>query len=159
METLRPFTSGDLEAILELSIRAWEPVFHSLEQVLGSKIFRRMHSDWRADQRQTVRDACSSTDVSVWVAESDGDVVGFVGIRTDDEAGLGEVYIVAVDPAHQLSGVGAALMELALEQLADAGMTVAMVETGGDPGHAAARDLYEHVGFTILPVARYFKAL
>jgi hypothetical protein len=38
-------------------------------------------------------------------------------------------------------------------------MTVAMVETGGDPGHAPARDLYEQIGFTLLPIARYFKAL
>jgi N-acetylglutamate synthase-like GNAT family acetyltransferase len=36
--------------------------------------------------------------VSVWVAESEREVVGFVGIKTDDQARLGEVYIVAVDP-------------------------------------------------------------
>jgi len=82
-----------------------------------------------------------------------------VGIKTDEESRLGEVYIVAVDPAHHRSGVGTALTQLALDELADAGMTVAMVETGGDPGHAPARDLYEHTGFTLLPVARYFKAL
>jgi hypothetical protein len=38
-------------------------------------------------------------------------------------------------------------------------MSVALVETGGDPGHAAARHLYEHLGYTSLPVARYFRAL
>jgi N-acetylglutamate synthase-like GNAT family acetyltransferase len=65
---------------------------------LGSEIFLRMHPDWRADQRQTVEEACSSQDVSVWVAESEREVVGFVGIKTDDQARLGEVYIVAVDP-------------------------------------------------------------
>jgi ribosomal protein S18 acetylase RimI-like enzyme len=156
---LRPFASEDLDAILDLSIRAWEPVFDSLEQALGSEIFLRMHPDWRADQRQTVEEACRSQDVSVWVAESEREVVGFVGIKTDDQARLGEVYIVAVDPAYQRSGVGTALTRLALDELADAGMTIAMVETGGDPGHAAARHLYEHTGFTLLPIARYFKAL
>jgi hypothetical protein len=34
-----------------------------------------------------------------------------------------------------------------------------MVETGGDPGHAPARHVYEKTGFTLLPIARYFKAL
>ena len=156
---LRPFASDDLGAILDLSIRAWEPVFDSLEQVLGSEILRRMHPDWRADQRRAVEEACRSREVSVWVAESEGEPVGFVGIKTNDDERLGEVYIIAVDPAHQRSGVGAALTRLALDELADAGMTVAMVETGGDPGHAPARDLYERSGFTLMPVARYFKAL
>ena len=36
---------------------------------------------------------------------------------------------------------------------------MALVETGGDPGHAAARRVYEKADYTILPVARYFKAL
>jgi hypothetical protein len=39
------------------------------------------------------------------------------------------------------------------------GMSVAMVETGGDPGHAPARHTYEKAGFKVLPIARYFKKL
>jgi hypothetical protein len=34
-----------------------------------------------------------------------------------------------------------------------------MAETGGDPGHAPARAVYERAGFTLLPVARYFRTL
>ena len=41
----------------------------------------------------------------------------------------------------------------------DAGMAIAMVETGGDRGHAPARQTYEKVGFEVWPVARYFKPL
>jgi len=40
-----------------------------------------------------------------------------------------------------------------------AGIGVAMVGTGGDPGHAAARRTYEGMGFRELPIARYFKKL
>ncbi len=39
------------------------------------------------------------------------------------------------------------------------GMDIAVVETGGDPGHAPARALYGDVGFTLLPIARYFRLL
>jgi hypothetical protein len=35
-------------------------------------------------------------------------------------------------------------------------MSVAMVETGGDPGHAPARRTYEKAGFGLFPTARYF---
>jgi hypothetical protein len=38
-------------------------------------------------------------------------------------------------------------------------MDIAVFETGGDPGHAPARALYEEVGFTLLPIAPYFRML
>ncbi len=41
----------------------------------------------------------------------------------------------------------------------DAGMSVTVVETGGDPGRERARHTYEKAGFELLPVARYFKKL
>ncbi|MBD1826778.1 GNAT family N-acetyltransferase [Microcoleus sp. FACHB-61] len=41
----------------------------------------------------------------------------------------------------------------------DAGMAVAMVETGGDRGYERARRTYQKLGFGLLPIARYFKKL
>jgi len=38
-------------------------------------------------------------------------------------------------------------------------MSIAMVETGGEPGRARARHTYEKVGFELFPIARYFKKL
>ncbi len=61
------------------------------------------------------------------------------------------------DPDYQGGGIGTALTQFALERLKDAGMAVAMVEMGGDPGHAAARRTYEKAGCTLLPIARHFK--
>ncbi len=53
------------------------------------------------------------------------------------EDSIGEIYMLAVDPDHQGGGIGTALTEFALARIKDAGMAVAMVETGGDAGHAA----------------------
>ncbi len=53
---------------------------------------------------------------------------------------MGEISMLAVDPDHQGGGIGTALTEFALDKLKDAGMTVAMVETGETQGtqpHAA----------------------
>jgi hypothetical protein len=47
----------------------------------------------------------------------------------------------------------------AVDRMKEAGMEVAMVETGGDWGHAPARAAYEKAGFRVLPLARYFKKL
>jgi GNAT superfamily N-acetyltransferase len=65
----------------------------------------------------------------------------------------------SIDPDHQRHGIGSELTDAAIEWIRAAGLPVAVVETGGDEGHAPARDLYEKVGFTPLPIVRYFKAL
>jgi GNAT superfamily N-acetyltransferase len=125
---------------------------------LGSAIFRRLHPDWREDQRRAVEDVCAAQKGPVWVAEVDGDAVGFVAIEVYDLGrSMGEISMLAVDPEHQGVGIGTALSEFALDRLKDAGITVAMVETGGDPGHTAARRTYEKAGYVQLPRARYFK--
>ena len=146
--------------MVDLSLRAWAPVFASLEQVLGSEIFKRMHPDWREDQQRAVEDVCTAQRKQVWVAEVDGTVAGFVAIELHHpERSMGEISMLAVDPDYQGGGIGTALTEFALERLEEAGMKVAMVETGGDPGHAAARRTYEKAGYVLLPIARYFKNL
>jgi GNAT superfamily N-acetyltransferase len=157
---IRPFEERDAAAVVDLSLRAWAPAFASLERVLGPDIFGRQHPDWREDQRRAVEDVCASQETRVWVAEVDGETVGFVATGVfDPDLRMGEISMLAVDPDHQTGGIGTALTEFALDRLKDAGMRIAMVETGGDPGHAPARRTYERSGFTLLPIARYFKNL
>jgi len=66
-------------------------------------------------------------------------------------------------PDDGINGITTALRRgghgFTLERLKDVGMKVAMVETGGDPVHAPARRVYEKAGYTLLPIARYFKNL
>src|SRR5918995_5970149 len=157
---IRLFEARDMERVIDLSLRAWAPAFASLERVLGSAVFRRQHPDWREDQRRAVEEVCASQETRVWVAEVDGETVGFMATGVfDTELKMGEISMLAVDPDHQTGGIGTALTEFALASLKDSGMRIAMVETGGDPGHAPARRTYERAGFTLLPVARYFKNL
>jgi ribosomal protein S18 acetylase RimI-like enzyme len=157
---IRPFDARDAEAVVALSLRAWAPAFASLERVLGPEIFERQHPDWREDQRRAVEEVLATNKERVWIAEVNERAVGFVAVEIDHpERGMGETSMLAVDPDYQGGGIGTSLTEFALERLKDAGMSVAMVETGGDPGHAAARRTYEKAGYTLLPVARYFKNL
>jgi ribosomal protein S18 acetylase RimI-like enzyme len=159
-QQIRPFDDRDVEAVVDLSLRAWAPVFASLERVLGSEIFGRLHPDWREDQRRAVEDICAAKEGRVWVAEVGASAVGFVAVELHHpERSMGEISMLAVDPDHQGGGIGTALTEFALDRLKEAGMKVAMVETGGDPGHAAARRTYEKAGYVLLPIARYFKNL
>src|ERR671911_1691965 len=157
---IRPFEDRDTKAVVGLSLRAWAPAFASLEQTLGSEIFRRQHLDWREDQRRAVEEVCATKKGRVWLAEAGASTVGFVAVEFDHpERSMGEISMLAVDPAHQGRGIGTVLTRFALDRFKEAGMKVAMVETGGDPGHAPARRVYEKAGYTLLPIARYFKNL
>ena len=72
---------------------------------------------------------------------------------------VGEIYILAVDPAYQRQGVATTLMQFAMGKMREAGMAIVMVETGDDPGHSSSRATYENAGFDRWPVARYFRKL
>lgn len=156
---IRPLQDGDTDAVVGLSLRAWAPVFESIEQAMGSGVFRRLHPDWREDQRRSVEDACASQKIHVLVAEVNSNVIGFVAVEPHRESSYAEIYMLAVDPDHHGNGVGTALTNFALDWIKDIGMPVAMVETGSDPGHAAACCTYEKAGFYQVPVARYWKEL
>ncbi len=155
---IRAFDDRDLEAVVALSLRAWAPVFASVERSMDPEVFRELHPDWRVSQRKAVEGVCTGKKANVWVAEEGGAVVAFVAVTIHSEQ-LGEIYMLAVDPDHQRRGIGRGLTNFAAGWLAEKGIPVAMVETGGDPGHAPARRTYEQCGFRLLPVARYFKRL
>jgi len=104
-------------------------------------------------------DVCAAENTNVWVAIDAGSTVGFVAVKLHVWDSMGEIYMVAVDPSFQGRGMGSALIEFAPCWMKDAGISIAMVETGGDPGHERARYTYEKVGFELFPVARYFKKL
>lgn len=157
--TIRDYAPGDEEAVVELSLRAWAPVFRSMEQILGPEIFVRLHGDWRAFQERAVRDALIDEAMHVWVAEAGGRVVAFAAATLYAERAMGEISMLAVDPADQDRGTGTALTEFVTAWLGEAGVGVAMIDTGGDPGHAPARHVYEKAGYTQIPIARYFRAL
>ncbi len=53
---IRAYRPDDGEAVVELAIRAWGPVFASLERVLGREMFVRLHGEsWEDFQREAVR--------------------------------------------------------------------------------------------------------
>jgi GNAT superfamily N-acetyltransferase len=157
---IEPYDDHQLDAVIRLSLRAWAPVFDSIQKVMDLDVYREFYPDnWRVSQQKAVADVCAAEDTNVWVAIDAGSTVGFVAVKLDSETRMGEIYMVAVDPDFQGHGIGTALMEFALLWMKDAGMSIAMVETGGDPGHAPARRTYEKLGFGLLPIARYFKKL
>lgn len=157
--TIEPYSADHLDAIIRLSLRAWAPVFDSIQTVMHPKVYQQLHPDWRVSQTNAVEKTCTAEDVKLWVAIETGSVAGFVAVKLHPRTSMGEIYMLAVDPDFQRRGMGTALTQFALRSMRDAGMSVAMVDTGGDHGHAPARRTYEKQGFDLSPIARYFKKL
>jgi GNAT superfamily N-acetyltransferase len=159
--TIRRVQPGDHAEVLDVASRAWEPVFESVNLALGHDLARRLHGvDWRAHHAAEVAAVLGSSDAAAWVAELDGRVVGFAAARiVDERRRIGEVQILGVDPSAQRIGVGGALTREAEAWLLDLDLDVAVIGTGGDPGHAPARALYESLGYQAFPVVQYYKVL
>ena len=158
--TIRPYSEEDIEAIIQLSLLAWEPVFAAWERILGPRLYPiAIYPDWRKSQKEVVEKACADEKNNTWVAVVDERVVGFVAYQLNDENKTGEVQFLAVHPAYQNNGIGTELNTFALQKLKDGGMKLAVVGTGGDEGHAPARRSYEKAGYTGLPLVRYYKEL
>ena len=78
----------------------------------------------------------------------DGSVIGscWTKVHRDADPVLGEIYVVAVDPARHGEGWGRALTVAGLGWMAQHGSTLGMLYTGAE--NAAAVALYRSLGFT-----------
>ena len=80
----------------------------------------------------------------LFVAVRDGEIVGFHWTKV--EHGVGEVYVVGVDPSEQGSGLGTALTVRGLRHLHESGLRTVDLYVEGDNERALA--VYGHLGFT-----------
>ena len=156
---IEPYDESHLDAIVQLALRAWEPVFESLQNVMDPEVYTAQYPDWRTSQQHAVETVCADADAHVWVASVDTQTVGFVALKLHQKDRMGEIHMIAVHPDFHRQGIATALINHSLAWFKQAGMTTVMVETGGDPGHAPSRLTYESTGFGLLPISRYFKKL
>jgi len=157
MTSIVPFEAGHREALLALSIRAWEPVLLELRESVPAFVYDSFYPHgWRVRQLADLAAVIDDDPGAVDVAVEGSRPIGWVCTRIHPGDMMGEIYVVVVDPEFQRRGVGRALIHHAMERSRAAGMLMLMVETGDDPGHAPARIAYEASGFQRWPVARYF---
>jgi mycothiol synthase len=90
--------------------------------------------------------------------ERDGELAGFcwTKVHDDTEPRLGEIYVIAVDPAWHGHGLGRALTVAGLDHLANVGLTVGMlyVEATNTP----AVGLYQAMGFKVHHTDRVYSS-
>lgn len=128
--TIRTFRADDLPGVLAVNARAFAG--HPEQRAMDQADFdRRAASDWFDPQ-------------GLFVAEHGGQIVGFHWTKVDE--GMGEVYLLAVDPGRHGEQLGAALLSRGLDHLSAIG--VDGVELYVEEDNARALDLYTAAGFT-----------
>jgi len=127
--TIRPFRTEDVPGLLEVNARAFAA--HPEQRGMD-----------RADfDRRTMSDGFDPA--GLFVAEQGGHIVGFHWTKVDD--GMGEVYLLAIDPSRRGENLGAALLSRGLDHLAE--VCVDGVELYVEEDNARALDLYTAAGF------------
>jgi ribosomal protein S18 acetylase RimI-like enzyme len=144
---IRPAVLADFRAIASVHVACWQETYGDLlpKAMLDRQSVASREEQWR---RTLERDPRLS---EVFVAESDGAVVGFSASGADRAAGLGkdsEVYAIYVLRAQQRRGLGHALFQAAAMPMRDRGFrSIALwVLRENHP----ARRFYERIGGTIV---------
>ena len=158
---IRPATPDEVDTIVEIAIRAWEPIWEERAGVLGEEFMRAVcGGDWREQKANSLRGHCGWDLSTVYVTELNGQVVGFITFAPFWDKSILEIANNAVDPNHQGRGIGAAQYEHVLDWGRGKGLKYAKVTTGLDDCHAAARAAYERVGFDrSIPSVTYYMEL
>lgn len=160
MTAIVPYAPHHLPAVLDIARTAWSPVFPLMREDIPDYVFEGFYPEgWLKRQLADVEAICLDEETEIWLAQTDGTLAGFMGLRAHEQDSLGEIHIIAVDPIHQRCGVATVLMRFAFDWMRRRGLAMAMVETGDDRGHAPARAAYESAGFERYPVTRYFRKL
>jgi hypothetical protein len=89
---------ADLEPLVDIAVRAWEPVHASMGNVLGERLRlnRRVYPDWAASQASDVRSACEDPTTQVFVATDDQALIGFASVAIDTFRRSGEVDMPSI---------------------------------------------------------------
>lgn len=156
---IREYKLEDKKTLIEIALRAWEPVFAGVKMSLSPEVHALFVPDWKTQQIQSVNQVCDDAEIEVIVAEGEDAIIGYSAIKSHPDDAIGEVYMIAVDPFYQGKGYGRRLIDESMKIIKAKGYNLVMIETGGDPGHAPARRVYEGMGFEMWPVARYLKKI
>jgi ribosomal protein S18 acetylase RimI-like enzyme len=140
---LRPYREGDLPRIQAITVASFEGV--SIDRNIEARFGLVAGRDWQARKARDVALDVEVNPAGVFVAEQDGEVVGYVTTRVDPFTGIGRIPNLAVDAVARGAGLGSELIRRALDYLRDQGMAMAKIETlvQNDRGQA----LYPRFGF------------
>ena len=124
---IRPYQPDDLTTLKQITVQAFEPV--SIERNIESTFGIIDGHDWQWRKARHVEQDVSRFPEGVFIAETDGEVVGYITTWIDRDAGMGFIPNLAVESHVRGQGIGRALIDYALRHFRAAGIRHARIET------------------------------
>lgn len=140
---LRTYRPDDLDRIKAITIEGFDGV--SIDRNIEELHGRFGEHDWKWRKARHIDQDVARDEHGVFVAEIDGQVVGYITTWLDLEAGVGNIPNLAVAAAHRGSGIGRRLIEHALDHFRASGMSYARIETLAQ--NEVGQKLYPSCGF------------
>jgi dTDP-4-amino-4,6-dideoxy-D-galactose acyltransferase len=142
--TVRPHQPSDTEALERIARNA-----HRDSRFYADPHFPRERCD--ALYATWIRRSCEAQEVTVLVAERDGDVAGYLTYRPDRGSATLIIELVGVAEDHRGHGVGAAMVGAGLGACLKSGAPRVEVATQGR--NVGAQHLYQRAGMTTASVS------
>ena len=144
MELVREATVADADAIGRIQVETWRAAYSGLmpADALETASVAERQRMWRAGLSREL-----PPQRATFVAEAEGEVVGFASVGECREPGSedGELYAIYLDQTRWGHGVGRSLLEQAERSLRDAGFEAALLWVL--EGNARAIRFYERAGW------------
>jgi ribosomal protein S18 acetylase RimI-like enzyme len=140
---LRPYQPGDLEAMKQLTVEAFDGV--TLEQNIEEHLGEVGGHDWRWRKARHLDEDAAANPGGIFIAEAAGTLVGYITTQVDREAGKGRIPNLAVAAEFRGHGLGRELIEHALEYFREQGLAYAVIETMAQ--NVAGNHVYPACGF------------
>ena len=151
---IRPYQPSDLAALKRITSEGFSGVSidHGIEQAFG---LINGH-DWRWRKERHIDADVAREATGVFVADDNGQVVGYITTWQDHEAGIGHIPNLAVAATHRNLGLGRTLIQYALHHFRNCGLTHAKIETLAQ--NAVGNHLYPSLGFVEVAQQVHFVA-
>jgi ribosomal protein S18 acetylase RimI-like enzyme len=140
---IRIYRPDDLASIKQLTVESFARVTleQNVEQALGL-----LHGhDWHWRKARHIDQDVAANPDGVFVAESEGHIVGYITTLVDREGGKGRIPNLAVAAEFRGHGLGRRLIEHALDYFRREGLAYAVIETMAQ--NEAGQGLYPSCGF------------
>lgn len=141
--TIRGYQPRDQARIRELTLEGFDGV--SIDQNADALLALDTEPLWKTRKWAGVQAELAASPSDHFVAELNGDVIGYITTHPQPAAGIGLIPNMAVDARYRRRGVASRLIEHAIDYLRNCGMRVAKIETLVQ--NAQGQTLYPSFGF------------
>lgn len=141
--TIRHYRPEDLETLRQITVDSFGAV--ALDQMLEDRLGIWNGRDWRERKADNINDDCGVNPDGCFVAEREGEILGYITTRVDGPNSIGRIPNLAVVEAARGLGLGRRLIHHALDYFRDENLRVAKIETMAS--NVIGQNLYPSCGF------------